>query len=209
MFSLFFYMLDHGERSMNKVFTHIAALLLLTSSFAASVWADDSDAAKISMSTSQTVMLTATVDAINHETREVTLRGPEGRTLDIVASEDARNLGQVKVGDVLNIEYEQGMSIEVFAADGAEAGAGQLTVAGRSEEGEMPALAAIDALVVTAIVEEINLEANTFKLKGPSGLVKEFEARNPENLKKASVGDLVVITYTEAIAMSVASTTAE
>ena len=194
---------------MNKVFTHIAALLLLTSSFAASVWADDSDAAKISMSTSQTVMLTATVDAINHETREVTLRGPEGRTLDIVASEDARNLGQVKVGDILNIEYEQGMSIEVFAADGAEAGAGQLTVAGRSEEGEMPALAAIDALVVTAIVEEINLEANTFKLKGPSGLVKEFEARDPENLKKASVGDLVVITYTEAIAMSVASTKAE
>jgi hypothetical protein len=202
-------MLDHGESSMNKVLTHIAALLLLTSSFAASVWADESDAAKISMSTSQTVMLTATVDAINHETREVTLRGPEGRTLDIVASEDARNLGQVKVGDVLNIEYEQGMSIEVFAADGAEAGAGQLTVAGRSEEGEMPALAAIDALVVTAIVEEINLEANTFKLKGPSGLVKEFEARNPENLKKASVGDLVVITYTEAIAMSVASTTGE
>jgi hypothetical protein len=202
-------MLDHGESSMNKVLTHIAALLLLTSSFAASVWADDSDAAKISMSTSQTVMLTATVDAINHETREVTLRGPEGRTLDIVASEDARNLGQVKVGDILNIEYEQGMSIEVFAADGAEAGAGQLTVAGRSEEGEMPALAAIDALVVTAIVEEINLEANTFKLKGPSGLVKEFEARNPENLKKASVGDLVVITYTEAIAMSVASTTGE
>ena len=194
---------------MNKVFTHITALLLLTSSFAASVWADDSDAAKISMSTSQTVMLTATVDAINHETREVTLRGPEGRTLDIVASEDARNLGQVKVGDVLNIEYEQGMSIEVFAADGAEAGAGEFTAAGRSEEGEMPALAAIDALVVTAIVEEINLEANTFKLKGPSGLVKEFEARDPENLKKASVGDLVVITYTEAIAISVASTTAE
>jgi len=128
---------------MNKVFTLIVALMLVSSS----VWAGESDAAKISMSTSQTVMLTATVDAINHETREVTLRGPEGRTVDIVASEDARNLGQVKVGDVLNIEYEQGMSIEVFAADGAEAGAGAFTAAGRSEEGEMPALAAIDALV--------------------------------------------------------------
>ena len=190
---------------MNKVFTLIISLMLISTS----VWAGESNEAKISMATSQVVMLTATVDAINHETREVTLRGPEGRTLDIVASEEARNLGQVKVGDVLNIEYEQGMSIEVYTADGAEAGAGELTVAGRSEEGEMPAMAAIDALVVTAIVEEINLEANTFKLRGPSGLVKEFEARDPENLKKAAVGDLVVITYTEAIAMSVASTTAE
>jgi len=161
------------------------------------------------MSTSQTVMLTATVEAINHETREVTLRGPEGRTVDIVASEDARNLNQIKVGDVINIEYEQGMSIEVFAAEGAEAGAGEFVAVARPEEGGTPAMAAIDALVVTAVVEEINLEANTFKLKGPSGLVKEFEARDPENLKKAAVGDLVVITYTQAIAMSLANTTGE
>ena len=80
---------------------------------------------------------------------------------------------------LLNIEYEQGMSIEVFAADGAEAGAGEFAAAGRAEEGEMPTPAAIDALDVTAIVEDINLQANTFKLKGPSGLVKEFEARHP------------------------------
>jgi len=190
---------------MNKVFTLIAALMLFTSP----VWADESSEAKISMSTSQMVMLTATVDAINHETREVTLRGPEGRTVDIVASEDARNLNQVKVGDIINIEYEQGMSIEVFAADGAEAGAGGFAAVARPEEGATPAMAAIDAIVVTAVVEEINLEANTFKLKGPSGEVKEFEARDPENLKKAAVGDLVVITYTEAIAMSLATTTAE
>ena len=187
---------------MNKVFTLVAALMLFTTS----VWAGEPNAAKISMATSQTVQLTATVDAINHETREVTLRGPEGRSVDIVASEEARNLDQVKVGDILNIEYEQGMSIEVFAAEGAEAGAGELTAAARSDEGEMPGLAAIDAVVVSAIVEEINLETNTFKLRGPSGAIKEFEANDPENLKKASVGDVVVITYTEAIAMSVAST---
>jgi hypothetical protein len=149
------------------------------------------------------------VETINQETREVTLRGPEGETVSFVASEDARNLGQVKVGDIVMAEYVQSMSIEVFANDGTEPGAGELTVSGRSEEGDMPALTAIDALVVTATVEEINLEANTFKLKGPSGEIKEFEARDPENLKKAAVGDLVVITYTEAIAMAVEKATGE
>jgi len=63
--------------------------------------------------------------------------------------------------------------------------------------------------VVSAIVEEINIEANTFKLRGPSGAIKEYEAQNPENLKKAEVGDIVVITYTEAIALTVEKTTAE
>jgi len=191
---------------MYKTLILVAALLL-----ASPVWSNESVPAtdKPSMSTSQTVILTASVEAINHETREITLRGPEGETVSFVASEEARNLDQVSVGDVVMAEYVQSMSVEVFANDGIEPGAGELTVAGRSEKGAMPALTAIDAQVVTATVEEINLEANTFKLKGPSGEIKEYTARDPENLKKAAVGDIVVITFTEAIAISVEKTTAE
>ncbi len=190
---------------MHKFFTLIAALLLFTSP----AWAGESTAAtdKPSIFTSQTVKLTATVEAINQATREVTLRGPEGRTVTIVADKEARNLDQVSVGDVLNIEYKQSLSIEVFAADdGAAAGTGGLAATTRSDKGEMPALTAIDATVVTAVVEEINLAANTFKLKGPSGELKEFQARDPENLRKAAVGDIVVITYTEGIAANVEKT---
>jgi len=161
------------------------------------------------MSTTQTVIVTAQVDAINHETREVTLIGPEGKAVSFVASEDARNLTQVAVGDIVVAEYVQSMSIEVFANDGYEPGAGNLVVAGRSDEGEMPALTAIDALVVTATLEDINFETNTFKLRGPAGNIKEYEAIDPANLKKVVIGDIVVITYTEAVAISVEKTTAE
>ena len=59
------------------------------------------------------------------------------------------------------------------------------------------------------VVEEINIEANTFKLKGPDGVINEYVARNPENLKRAVVGDLVVITITEAVAIVVEHQTAE
>jgi hypothetical protein len=192
---------------MTKTLVLLASLLL----FASTCWADGSAPVtdKPSMSTSQTVILTATVEAINHETREVTLRGPEGNTVSFVANEEARNLKQVSVGDIVMAEYVQSMSIEVFANDGSEPGIGELAGAGRSEEGAMPALTAIDALVVTATVVDINIEANTFKLQGPSGLIKEYQAQNPENLKKSEVGDLVVITYTEAIALSVEKTSGE
>jgi hypothetical protein len=192
---------------MNKALTLLVALLL----FSSPVWSGEEAKAtdKPSMSASQTITMSAVVEAINHETREVTLRGPEGNTETIVVSEEARNLDQVSAGDVVVAEYVESISIEVFANDGMEPGVGELAVAGRSEKGEMPGMAAMDSVVVTATVEEINIEANTFKLKGPGGEIEEYTARNPENLKKADVGDLVVITFTEAVALSVEKTAVE
>ena len=192
---------------MNRTSILLASLLLLTST----CWAGEtvSTTDKPSMSTSETVTITALVEAINHETREVTLRGPEGNTVSFVASEEARNLDQVEAGDIVMAEYVQSMSIEVMANDGFEPGAGEISAAGRSEKGEMPGMAAIDSVVVTATVEEINIEANTFKLAWPSGEILEYEAQKPENLTKAQVGDVVVLSFTEAIAMSLAEVPAE
>jgi hypothetical protein len=67
----------------------------------------------------------------------------------------------------------------------------------------MPGLAAMDVQVATATVEEINIEANTFKLRGPDGSVEEYVARNPANLKRAKVGDLVIFTVTTSVAIVV------
>ena len=192
---------------MNKALV-LFVVMLLTSP---TCWSEEAAPAtdKPSLSTSQTVVVTAQVEAINHETREVTLRGPEGNNVSFVASEEARNLDQVQVGDTVIAEYKQDLSIQVIAGDGTAPGAGELSAMTRTAEGEMPGLAAVNTTVVSATVEEINLEANTFKLKGPNGVVNEYVARDPENLKKAAVGDLVVITYTEAIAIAVQKTEAE
>jgi hypothetical protein len=73
----------------------------------------------------------------------------------------------------------------------------------RTEKGQMPGVAAIDVQVATATVEDINIEANTFKLRGPDGSVEEYVARNPENLKRAKVGDLVVFTATTSVTIVV------
>jgi hypothetical protein len=70
-------------------------------------------------------------------------------------------------------------------------------------EGDKPGVVMADVEVITATVEAIDLEAGTFSLKGPEGNVMEFEARNPENLKKASVGDLVVFELDRAVSLVV------
>jgi len=181
--------------------TSIVALLL-----AASIaWAGEETAVmdKPSFSASQSMTISAEVTAIDHETRVVSVRKPDGEELTFTASEEARNLGQVSVGDVLVAEYVESVSIQVMANDGMEPDAAGAAAMARTEEGEMPGFAAMDAQVITATVEEINIEANTFKLKGPDGTINEYVARNPDNLKRSEVGDLVVITISSAVGIIV------
>lgn len=156
---------------------------------------------KPSFSASQKVQVTTVVEAVDREARTVTLKGPQGNTRTIQAREDSNNIDQIEVGDLVNVEFIQHMSIEVFANDGMEPGAGTMAVTARNKEGETPGVMAIETTVVTATVEDINIEANSFKLKWPNGEIQEYQAQDPENLKKAEVGDLVVTTYTEAIAL--------
>lgn len=157
----------------------------------------------------QSMTIQASVEAINHETREVTLKKPDGETISFVASEEARNLDQVSVGDIVTAEYAESLSIEVVANEGYEPEAGTMGGIARTEKGQMPGVAAFEAQLATATVEDINIEANTFKLRGPDGSVEEYVARNPENLKRAKVGDLVIFTVTTSVAIVVDAAPAE
>ena len=190
-----------------KISTLGQALTLLLCVLAAPVIADELD--RPSFHASQSMMVNAVVEAINHETREVTLKRSDGEVISFVASEEARNLPQVSVGDIVNAEYVQSVSIEVVANEGYEPEQGEMSAAARTKEGEMPGMAAIDTQIATATVEEINIEANTFKLKGVDGTVNEYVARNPENLKRAKVGDLVIMTVTNAVAITVEAAATE
>jgi Cu/Ag efflux protein CusF len=179
--------------------------------FSLSLQAGDEIAAieKPSISATQTIKLTTVVDAIDREARTITLKGPEGNTRTINAMEGSNNIDKIEVGDIVNVEYVQHLSIEVLANDGMEPGTGTMAAVARNKEGETPAGMLMETTVTTATVEDINIEANTFKLKWPGGEIKEYEARDPENLKKAAVGDLVVTTYSEAIALSLNEVPAE
>ena len=180
-----------------------SAALVAMSALMTVASAQEAEMERPSMSTSRSMTVSAVVEAIDHETRVVTVRKANGEEITFTASEEARNLDQVDVGDVLLAEYVETLSIEVLANDGMEPEAAAAAAMARTKKGEMPGLAAMEQAVITAVVEEINLENNTFKLREADGSVNEYVARVPENLKRAKVGDLVVITVTNAVAIVV------
>ncbi len=185
-------------------FKQLSLLTLVLLSFAAQsneVATTNQDKPAIAASVSMEV--TAVVEAINHETREVSLKRTDGKIINFTAGDEARNLDQVNVGDIVNAEYIESVTIEVMAVDNPEAAELALAAGARSEEGEMPGMATIATQISVATVEAINIEANTFKLKTADGEVNEYTARNPENLKHSAVGDIVVTTVTQGLAISV------
>lgn len=161
---------------------------------------------KPSFSASQTETVTAIVEAIDHDTREVTLVDEMGDAITFIAGDEVRNLKQVSVGDILVAEHVETVSIEVLSGDGAGPEQAEMIAAARAEEGEMPGGMAIDSVVIVSVVKAINLDNNTFILEGPDGVLEEYVAMNPENLKRAEVGDIVVMTLTESLAIAVEKT---
>ena len=187
----------------------ILAAVALT--FSLSLLADShSRASEIApFSATQTVQVTTVVDAVDREARTVTLKGPEGNTRTIQTDPNSNNIDQIEVGDLVDVEFVQHFTIEVLAGTGAGPSTGTMAASARNREGETPAGMEMLTTVTTATVEEINIEENTFKLKWPGGEIRQYEAQEPENLKKAVVGDLVITTYTEAIALKLQEVTPE
>jgi len=151
----------------------------------------------------RTVEVSAKVVAIDKATRVVTLKGPKGDVVDIVASDDVKNFDQVKVGDSVVARYAQALTLELKKTKVA---AGQPVVtegAAKAQPGERPAVAGARQVTAIADVIAVDPKASTITLKGPRGNVVTLDVQNPEQFKVVKKGDQVEVTYTEALALSV------
>ena len=150
-----------------------------------------------------TVTASAVVQAINQKTREVTLKGPNGKSTTIHVDDSVQNLPQVKKGDHVVVTYYESLAYDVLRETDVKRGVTVAGVAGTAQPGEMPAGVGARAVTVTAKIKAIDKKHETVTLKGPQGNLKTVKVKNPANLDKVKVGDMVQITYTEALAVSV------
>ena len=152
---------------------------------------------------SRTIEAQATVTAIDMATRTVTLKTADGQEKTLHVDERARNLGQVKVGDVVRVAYTEALAWKVNKSKKQEPSVETEAGAAAAKPGQKPAGGVARRTTITARIEAIDLDKGTVTLSGPQGNTRTIKARNPDNLKKVKVGDLVDITYTEAVALKV------
>ncbi len=162
------------------------------------------DCEKPSLDLSEELAVTATVEAIDYDTRHVTLKGPKGNSMTFYVDEEAYNFKEVEVGDLLDIQYHASIAINLEKGSGQDptlVSGGAMT---RAPEGQKPEGKVYNVISVRAIVEDIDYENRTVDLKGPRGNVFTVEVdESVENFKNIKKGDEVSAKYTEAVAITV------
>jgi hypothetical protein len=145
----------------------------------------------------------ATVTAVDPATRTVTLKEADGEELEVAVTEEVRNFDQIKPGDELVVSYTEALAWQVKPAAQGAPGVSENVEATRAQPGERPAGAVGRAVTLTATITAIDTANGTVTLTGPGGESRTIKARDPNNLKKVKVGDLVDITYSENVALAV------
>jgi hypothetical protein len=147
------------------------------------------------------VNVTATVEAVDPATRTVSLKGPKGNVVDVVAGEEVRNFDQIKKGDKVTVKYAEALTLEL-RKDGKAVGRTDSEALKRSQPGQKPGGTARRDVTIVADVVGVDAAAKKVSLKGPKGNVVDLNLQDPEQVKLIKKGDKVEATYTQALAIS-------
>jgi Cu/Ag efflux protein CusF len=151
----------------------------------------------------RTETATAVVQAVDLQTREVTLRGEDGKDFSFIAGEEVRNLPQVQVGDTVKVTYTEALAIDVKRAEGGAPTESESAEAARAEPGRKPGGTASRTVTVSAVITAIDRASSRVTLRGPEGNYRVVEVKDPKKLENVQVGDMVHATYTESIGIAV------
>jgi Cu/Ag efflux protein CusF len=149
--------------------------------------------------------LTATVVAVDQQSRFVTLKGPKGKEVTVEAGPEV-HIDQLKPGDQVTAHYQSAIALELLPADSVAAGT---EVESGTSSGALqgkPGMATGRSISVTSKLTAVDLKHHTVTLTGADGKERVIEVKDPARqarMSKLKVGDMVRITYVEALAVTV------
>lgn len=152
----------------------------------------------------QTSQVTATVKAIDADTRKVTLEGPDGKDMVVKCGPDVVNFPQIKIGDQVTATVTERLVV-AMASDASSLGDGAAAGVALAPVGAKPGGVVAATEQITATVVAIDLKHHKATLEFPDGSQKTVAVRPDIDLTQRAVGDKVVIQATESVAIAVAS----
>jgi hypothetical protein len=144
------------------------------------------------------VTINATVQAIDLGKRIVTVKGgPKGQVVELKVDEKVGNLSRLQVGDRVVVKYIESVAVRVMKP-------GEVTVKETEKKVVVKGPGKEERLTtVTATIQDIDRNTNNVFLKWPEGAIVGVHVKDPKILEGVKVGDQVVITYTDTVAISI------
>lgn len=150
-------------------------------------------------------MASATVEAIDLETREVTLREEDGSLVTVAVSDEVRNLPQVEVGDQVVVKYKVGLITALKpSASGLRKRIDTWETA-RAEPGQKPAGMVRKTVQATGTIREIDPDKRMVTIQGAEQTLT-LPVADGIDLANLKVGDQVDALFRETLAITVVPT---
>ena len=151
---------------------------------------------------SEKVTVKATIEAIDKASRSVTIKGPKGDLVTLEVDEAVKRFDQLKVGDQINAAYYESVAAEILKP-GQKPQTASVSGEIRPLEGTKPGGTAKIRETMTVTVEAIDPDTPAVTVKRPDGDSVSFRVRKKKYLKNLAVGDQVVVTRVQALAITV------
>jgi hypothetical protein len=148
--------------------------------------------------------VSATVEAIDAQNRLISLRGPSGPAT-IQAGPDIQNFAQIHVGDLVKVKYTVALAAKITKSK-ATPTTKLDTQAYTAPVGSKPSATAGATISTTVRIESVDTSFDTVTFKNADGFVRTIAPASPEGKKfihTLKKGDMVDVSYTEALAISV------
>ncbi|MNZ61748.1 hypothetical protein D3C78_798490 [compost metagenome] len=149
----------------------------------------------------QVVTEVISVDVAN---RQVVLKGAEGQPVKIQMTEKAKDLGNLKAGDKVQIDVIRSVaaSLDTDIDKGLPGTVERVGEMRASENNPNPGGEAYRQIKVELKITAIDVKKNEVTLQNPAGLTKTIKVEKPEvqaKLKDLKVGQSVVVVYTDVL----------
>ena len=157
-------------------------------------------AAQTKTLTGETKTVTASVEAIEKATREVTVKKPDGTYDVFYFPESIRRFDTLKVGDKITAKYYENLVMRLKAPgekDVNSASGGTVRA-----EGKLAGTTSRQR-TITATIAAIDQAVPSITFTGPNGWKYSSRVDDKKALEKVKVGDKLDITWTEALILSV------
>lgn len=155
-----------------------------------------------------TVFATGQVETIDRRSRELGLRGEDGRMLVVKVDPTVSNFEQIVAGDRLKVEVIEPTAVSIASAEPAsgetQPDASKWRHAATIAPRDKPAGVDVGTVQVTATIDDIDYAKRRARFRGPEGTLQTVHiADRIGNIERFRKGDTVVLSHTEAVAISV------
>jgi hypothetical protein len=145
--------------------------------------------------------LTGTITSVDQQQQTVTIQGPRGDEMTLAVGEDV-DLATLSEGDRVKAEYLQALAVEVREPTQEEMDQPLAVLDRRMRTGNGNGAANVREIRAVVEVIEINRQEQTARIRGPRGNEFPVFIEDPARLDRLTEGQMAVVTYTEATALS-------